>query len=103
MKKYVFGAVAASGLITLALGLASPALAMPVVDGPADEAVKNLEDQGYKVIVNKVGTASLSQCTATAVRPGQAISHRVSAPADGSNNNSREVLRYTTVYVDVTC
>lgn len=53
---------------------------------------------GYKVIVNKVGTVPLAQCTVTAARPGRQITQLV-----GSGRDKVTKVLYTTVYVDVKC
>jgi hypothetical protein len=101
MKMSALAAVALSGLAAAALGLASPGVAMPSNDGSAQDTVNRLETQGFKVIVNKVGTGPLGECTATAVRPGQDITQTATSRISG--RDPVEILLYTTVYVDVQC
>ncbi|GAB7145675.1 hypothetical protein LRC484719_42770 [Mycobacterium riyadhense] len=94
--------VAAIGLTAASLGLASPAVAAPTpsTPGSADDAVNQLEAEGYKVILNKVGDGPLRECTVTAIRPGRDVTHRVTVP--GSDGTIEQLL-YTTVYVDAKC
>jgi hypothetical protein len=99
MKKFAFATLAASGLAAATLGLAAPAVAAPSGPGSAQDTVNQLQANGYKVILNKVGGAPLSQCTVTSVRSGEQITQPVTA---GSGNLTEKVL-YTTVYVTATC
>jgi hypothetical protein len=94
-------ATAAAGLATAILGPAWPALSMPVGPDTAQDTVNQLEAQGYKVILNKIGTAALNRCTVTAVRPGVDVTRPGTSRVGG--RDPAQVVLYTTVYVDVVC
>lgn len=109
MSTYGRVAFVTSSLLAAALGFGPPAVAAPTAIGSAADTVNRLEADGYTVIVVKLGTAPLSQCTATAVRPGRDITGRV-VDATGrvgqpgsQGRGSTEALLYTTVYVDAKC
>ena len=69
MKKFAFATVLASGLAAAFIGLASPAGAAPSGPGNAQDTISQLQQQGYNVIVNRIGTTPLDQATVVAVRP----------------------------------
>jgi len=109
MKNVDLAALAAGGLVGMALGLAPPALAAPVEVESAPDTVNRLESEGYTVILNKVGSAALSECTVTAVRPG-ATYMRTDSGIPGAHSGMEGTvgdLTFTellkTVYVDVKC
>jgi hypothetical protein len=99
MKKFTFAAVAASGLAAATLGLAAPAMAAPSGAGSAQDTINTLQAHGYRVILNKVGSAPLDQCTVASVRPGRQITE----PRTLSSGNLEEHVLYTTVYVEANC
>jgi hypothetical protein len=69
---------------------------------PADNAqtvINNFQSSGYRVILNRVGSLSLDQCTVTAVSPGQAVTTPVTGGAKAIN---QQVL-FTTVYLTADC
>jgi hypothetical protein len=90
----VIGAVAVGGLVIVPTAGAAPT-------GPSniETTVKNLQAQGYNVIVNRIGSAPLSQCTISAVRPGQTFS-TVDSRASGSPTTT---IISKTVFVDAAC
>jgi hypothetical protein len=99
MKRYVpigfIGATIAASTVTIA------AVANAAPSGPSsvDQTVQTLEASGYNVIVNRTGAAPMSQCTVSAVRPGQ--THSTADSRGGSSINTTVTSK--TVYVDVTC
>ena len=98
MKNLGFATIVASGLVAAVLGLAAPAVAAPSGPGSAQETVNQLQQQGYNVIVNHVGSVPLSQATVVAVRPGQTYSRTDSGnPGD----SLQTTVTGKTVYVDV--
>lgn len=97
--KNVVVATAATGLAVGALALAGPAAAAPSGTGSAQQTIKQLEDEGYRVILSRVGSGSISDCNVKAVRPGRDITELKAAP----RGNTEERVRYTTVYVDLAC
>lgn len=120
MKRFAIAIVAAAGLaaaagalIAATSGVAGPAHAdtwettpptvpfsgsAPSTD-TAQTVVSNLQGNHYKVILNKIGTASLDKCKVTSVTPGTQIVTPVTA---GAGSLTFQV-QYTTVYVTADC
>lgn len=96
MRKPVVATVAVSLAVT-GIALAAPAAAAP--SGQTARLTIQLESEGYKVIPTRVGSGSIDKCTVSAVRPGRPITDLTAAP----RGNTIEVVRYTTVYVDLAC
>lgn len=93
-----------AGMATVgALTLTTPASAGAAPAGPrnAADTIAALEDQGYKVILNKIGGAPLSGCTVTAIRPGRQVAELV--PEAQGRNRTVERTQYTTIHVDAKC
>ena len=65
----------------------------------ADAVVSRFQSSNYRVILNKIGTAPLDQCTVTSIAPGQAITTPITGGAKAIIN---QVL-FTTVYVTADC
>ena len=82
----------------LALGPAPSADAAPSGPGSAQRVVDSLQNNGYRVILNRTGTAPLDKCEVTAVRPGRDITE-----LENAGDDSQFVRTYTTVYVDARC
>ena len=99
MKNFGFATVAATALTAGALGLAAPALAAPTDGANAQDTISSLEDQGYRVVVNRLGTSPLSEATVVSVGEGPAFTHNVAA--DGSSSDYSVPVTTRTVYVNV--
>ena len=99
MRKFLIATVAAGAITTSALGLAGLAAAAPTGPSQVNDTVRTLEASGYDVIVNRTGSAPLSSCSVTSVRPGQTHS---TFDSRGSSSPSETVLAKT-VYVDIAC
>jgi hypothetical protein len=99
MKKLGFATIAATALTAGALGLAAPALAAPTGAGNAQDTISSLQDQGYKVVVNRQSTAPLSEATVVSVGEGPAFTHNVAA--DGSSSDYSVPVSTRTIYVNV--
>ncbi len=88
-------AAAMSGLAAVVIGLAGPAVAPATAapNGPsnAQQTIKELQSQGYTVIVNRVGSSPLDQAAVVAVRPGPNF----------SRTDTLSAVTQRTVYVDV--
>lgn len=98
----VVGSVVATA-VAAALGLcgSAPASTAPTGQTSAQATISELEAQGFRVILNKVGNAPMDQCTVTAVRQGTDVKHSwVQRGPTGRVNN---LVRYTTAYVDLMC
>lgn len=103
MTKNTFAKIVAVASAAAGLGLVSsaPALAAPTGQTSAQATISDLEAQGFKVILNKVGNAPMDQCTVTAVRQGTDVKH--SWVQRGPAGNVNNLVRYTTAYVDLMC
>jgi hypothetical protein len=99
MKNLGFATLAATALTAGALGLAAPALAAPSGNGDALETISSLEDQGYKVVVNRQSTAALADANVVSVGEGPSFSHNVAA--DGSSSDYMVPVTTRTIYVNV--
>ena len=66
--------------------------------GNAQETINQLQADGYKVIVNRIGTTPLDQAAVVAVRPGQTYSRTDSGTPGDSFTTT---VTGKTVYVDV--
>jgi hypothetical protein len=99
MKNFGFATIAATALTAGALGLAAPALAVPTGSGDAQDTISSLEDQGYRVIVNRLGMSPMSEATVVSVGEGPAFSHNVAA--DGSSSDYSVPVTTRTVYVNI--
>lgn len=97
MKKLAVVSALASGLAAAVVGLAAPAVASPSASADAEQTINALEEQGYHVIVNRVGSTPLSEATVVAVRPG----HQVPTLAPDRDGDVVQQVAYTTIYVDV--
>jgi hypothetical protein len=97
MKKLGYATVLAGGLTAAVLGLASPAVAAPSGPGNAQDTITRLEQQGYNVIVNRIGGTPVDQATVVAVRPGQ--THETTDSRGGGS--IKTTVTSQTVYVDV--
>jgi hypothetical protein len=102
MKSFAIPAIAAGAMAAAALGLAGAANAVPSGPNTAAQTVSQLQAEGFQVILNKVGTAPLDQCTVSAVRPGQTFS-RMDSGAPGAMDDIVTTVTGRTVYVDVAC
>ena len=67
-----------------------------------DATISQLRAQGYQVIVNRIGTGAVDQCTVSAVRPGQTFS-RTDSGAPGADDDLVTTVTNKTVYLDVAC
>jgi len=102
MKNILRTSLTAGALASAALGLAGIADAAPSGSPSIDATVSQLRAQGFQVIVNRVGTAPVDQCTLGAVRPGQTFS-RTDSGVPGADDDLVTTVTNKTVYVDVTC
>jgi hypothetical protein len=99
MKRYIAVGFTATALTSAAVALAAVAAAAPTGPSEVDETVRTLEASGYDVIINRTGAAPLSECTVSAVRPGQ--THSTNDSRGGGSINT--TVTSQTVYVDVAC
>jgi len=101
-KSIATAASPAAALASAALALAGASAAAPAGPAAVDQTVSQLQADGYQVIVNKVGTDPLTQCTISAVRPGQTYS-RTDSGAPGAQDDLVTTVTEKTVYVELAC
>jgi hypothetical protein len=99
MKRYLAVGFTTTALASGFAALAAVANAAPTGPSQVDDTVRSLEAEGYNVVVNRTGAAPLSQCSVSAVRPGQ--THSTTDSRGGSSLNT--TVTSQTVYVDVAC
>ena len=102
MTKIARTALTAGALSAAALLLAPTAAAAPSGPSSVEQTVNQLKAEGYTVIVNKVGAASVNQCTVAAVRPGQTYS-RTDSGTPGAQDDVHTTVTGKTVFVDLAC
>jgi hypothetical protein len=102
MKDVLLTSLAASALASAALGLAGTASAAPSGPSPVDATISQLQAQGFQVLVSRVDSAAVDQCTLNAVRPGQTFS-RTDSGVPGAQDDLVTTVTDKTVYVDVIC
>ncbi|MDT5363453.1 MAG: hypothetical protein QOC69_5215 [Mycobacterium sp.] len=97
MTNYIRTTAVAAGLIAAAMGSAGLASAAPTGSVNAATTIQDLQANGYRVILNKVGAEPLSVCHVTSIRPGQPVTETV----PGGGGDTLQKVVYTPVYVDV--
>jgi hypothetical protein len=102
MKNILFTSVAAGALASAALGLAGAASAAPSGPSPVDDTISQLQAQGFNVLVSRVDSDAVNQCTLNAVRPGQTFS-RTDSGVPGAQDDLVTTVTDKTVFVDVIC
>jgi hypothetical protein len=66
-----WGVAATIAAASVVFAPAGPAMAEPIQPGNAYATIGTLEDDGYNVIVDRVGNAPIDQCLVTSVRNPQ--------------------------------
>lgn len=102
MRKILFTSVVAGALASATLGLAATAAAAPSGPSSVDDTIGRLQAQGFNVLVSRVDSAAVDQCTLNAVRPGQTFS-RTDSGVPGAQDDVVTTVTAKTVYVDVVC
>ncbi|WP_234786993.1 hypothetical protein [Mycolicibacterium fortuitum] len=82
------------------LGSAAHAGATPSEPSQVEVIIKQLRDQGYTVVVSRVGDTPPDRCVVVAVRVGQTYSHTDHGVPGGDRTTT---VTNKTVYVDVKC
>jgi hypothetical protein len=99
MNKFLITMLTAAGLTAVTIGGGGIAAAAPTGPSQVDQTVRSLEARGYNVIINRTGSAPLTSCTVTSVRPGQT---HTTFDSRGSSSPS-ETVTAKSVHVDVEC
>ena len=102
MRNILFTSLAAGALASAALGLAGTATAAPSGPSPVDDTVSRLQAEGFNVIVSRLNSDLVNQCTLNAVRPGQTFS-RGDSGVPGAQDDLVTTVTDKTVYVDAIC
>ena len=98
MNRSTLATVAGGAIIALAVGLPAGAQAAPSGIGSAQDTVNELENNGFKVVLNKMGEGPLDHCTVDSVRPGMTVIRPVQNGGDLVNQ-----IVYQTVYLTAKC
>jgi hypothetical protein len=98
MNRLVLAALAGGAFVALDLGLPVGAQAAPSGIGSAQDTVHELENNGFKVVLNKMGTGPLDHCTVDSVRPGETVTRPVQNGGELVNQ-----IVYQTVYLTAKC
>jgi hypothetical protein len=99
MKMTAIATMGLSALAALTITTAAQAAAAPAGPDSVQDTVTRLESNGYKVILNRVGSAPLEQCTVSGVRPGRDVTEL----RQNRRDQTVERILYKTVYVDAAC
>lgn len=97
------------GVVAAALGLgfvvSGSASAAPSSEVSARDTISQLESEGYRVIVSRVGSGSMDDCSVSAVRQGRSVTgpQPPLAAAGMTVLGPGQVLQYTTMHVDLIC
>ena len=102
MRKILFTSVVAGALASATLGLAATAVAAPSGPSSVDDTIGRLQAQGFNVLVSRVDSAAIDQCTLNAIRPGQTFS-RTDSGVPGAQDDLVTTVTNKTIYVDVVC
>jgi hypothetical protein len=98
VNSLTFATIAGGAFIALALGLPGSAHAAPSGIGSAQDTVNELEDNGFRVVLNKMGAGPLDHCTVASVRPGETVTSPVQSGGELVNQ-----IVYQTVYLTAKC
>jgi hypothetical protein len=98
MKTYAALGFTSVGLAAAAVALAGVVTAAPTGPSQVDDTVRTLQASGYNVILNRTGSAPLSECTVSGVRSG--VTHETT---DVRGSDIKPMIISDTVYVDVAC
>lgn len=97
-RNTIISVAAALGSATALILGAGNAVAAPT-SGTATETIARLQAQGNRVMINKVGTGPMDQCSVTSVRPITKTPLPSGNPLTGVPN----IQRQTIVHVGLTC
>jgi NADPH:quinone reductase-like Zn-dependent oxidoreductase len=86
--------------VPLTTSVMAPAVASP--SGDAQKTVQELESQGYDVVIDRVGTAALSDCTVVNVRNPRTITQTI-VTGHNTNRKVETVVRSKSITVSLDC
>ena len=97
-NRLTIATIATGAFIALALWLPAGAQAAPSGIGSAQDTVDELERNGFKVVLNKMGARPLDLCTVDSVLPGETVTRAVQ-----NGNELVNQIVYQTVYLTAKC
>lgn len=95
----VAATAAAAGAIVVPAGLAA---AQPVQPGDAPRTIAELEDQGYDVVIDRVGSGPINECIVTSVRNPQEVTQTF-AVGKGQDREFITVVVSRSITVSLNC
>jgi hypothetical protein len=98
INRLTLSTIAAGAFVALAMALPAGAQAAPSGIGSAQDTVNELEDNGFKVVLNKMGAGPLDHCTVDSVRPGETVTRPIQTGGELVNQTV-----YQTVYLTAKC
>ena len=98
MMRIGFRTALAGAAAAAVISPTAPAQSAPTGPGNAEQTISQLQRQGYKVVVNHIGSTPLNRATVVSIRQGQTYS-RTDSGNPGDNFQTSVVNK--TVYVDV--
>lgn len=103
MKSFTITTLAAGAIFTAALGFAVEAHAAPSGPATAQQTVEQLQANGFQVILNKIGTQPLSQCTVRGIHPQTLTRMDSGSGTPGAQDDIVTTVTSMVAYVDVMC
>ena len=98
INRLTLSTISAGAFVALAMALPAGAQAAPSGIGSAQDTVNELEDNGFKVVLNKMGAGPLDHCTVDSVRPGETVTRPIQTGGELVNQTV-----YQTVYLTAKC
>lgn len=99
MKNSTIATAAAAGFVAAVIGLAGPAAAAPTGSaGDAQATISQLRAEGNRVIVNKLGSAPLSEASVVGIHTGGNVTQWVN---EGGDDGLELVTTGKVYYVDI--
>lgn len=95
----VAATAAAAGAIVVPAGVAS---AQPVQPGDAPRTIAELENAGYDVVIDRVGSGPISECIVTSVRNPQEVTQKF-AVGKGEDREFITVVVSRSITVSLNC
>ena len=95
----VAATAAVAGVILAPAGVAA---AQPVRPGDASRTIAELEDQGYDVVIDRVGSGPINECIVTSVRNPQEVTQTF-AVGKGEDREYITVVVSKSITVSLNC
>lgn len=99
MKNFLHATLVAGMLAAAVIGVTGVAAAESASSTTVGTTISRLASKGYRVLVFRVGSAPIDQCSVSRVRPGSTLTRTV--PGTGSDHATSVVSK--SVYLDLVC